>query len=138
MLQRLKMKLKGVDHITITVSDIEKSLEYYRKLGFEVEFVDKEEGIVRIYHLKLGNVRIDLKRRGSPKERVGVNHIAFSVDDTDETYKNLTGKGIKFSLKPYFNASLGRLVANFEPDPDGVLFQITSHKKGLKDPKPIL
>lgn len=124
--------IKGIDHQKITVNNMEKSLEYYKNLGFEIEAVSKNQsGMVEIYRLRLGEVRIDLVSPSArPGVKVGLHHIAFSVDDTNETYKDLKGKGLKFNLEPMFNPEAGRHVACFEPDPDGVWFHITSNEKG--------
>ena len=110
--------LKEMHHTALSVSDMERSLELYRDLlGMEVEFDLMVEGVPefgtiiglpgvkeRIAMLRLNNCRIELFQFFDPKgekiERrqcdIGYTHVAFVVDELDETCRRLREKGIEF------------------------------------------
>jgi catechol 2,3-dioxygenase-like lactoylglutathione lyase family enzyme len=62
------------------------------------------------------------------EENIGVNHIAFQVDDAHQAYKELKGVGIAFDDGPTFVGASGRLVVNFR-DPDGWRLQLADAKR---------
>jgi catechol 2,3-dioxygenase-like lactoylglutathione lyase family enzyme len=57
------------------------------------------------------------------EENPGINHIAFRVDNVDETYETLRSRGLKFHLDIH-NSVTGRKKADLR-DPDGWRLQIT-------------
>lgn len=107
------MFIKGLDHISIIVSDLEKNLNFYRDiLGFEIlkDFYDEKEK-ARIVFLNIGNTMLELiapdekpsegeKTSWEERKRGGVEHIAFLVNDMDGIYNYLKSKGIDFILGP--------------------------------------
>lgn len=107
------MFIKGLDHISIIVSDLEENLRFYRDvLGFNVlkDFYDNKEK-ARILFLNIGNTMLELiapDERPSKGEKVsweerskgGVEHIAFLVEDMDKMHSYLKSKGIDFILGP--------------------------------------
>lgn len=107
------MLIKGLDHVSIIVSDIEENLRFYKDiLGFNLlkDFYDEKER-ARIIFLNLGNSMLELiapdekpdkgeKTNWEERKRSGVEHIAFLVEDMDKTYEYLKSKGIEFILGP--------------------------------------
>lgn len=107
------MPIKGLDHISIIVSDLEENLRFYRDiLGFSVlkDFYDDKER-ARIIFLNIGNTMLELiipdekpskgvKTTWEKRNRGGVEHIAFLVDDMDKMCNYLKSKGIDFILGP--------------------------------------
>lgn len=56
------MSIKGLDHISIIVSDLEENLNFYRDtLGFSIvrDFYDEKEK-ARIVFLNIGNTMLEL------------------------------------------------------------------------------
>ena len=97
-----------IDHVTLLVRDLDKSIEFYSgKLGFEVygETISRGRKIV---FLKSGDVRIDLfgalnnekASQKRPKQGIGIVHVALKVADFDETYDELVKRGVDFHIKP--------------------------------------
>jgi catechol 2,3-dioxygenase-like lactoylglutathione lyase family enzyme len=78
------VKVAGVDHVVLTVPDVEAAADWYRdELGLEVLRLDEwRRGEVLFVSLRLSpTALIDLL----PGERTGenVNHVALVVEDVD-------------------------------------------------------
>ena len=87
---------KSIVDVAVVVSDANKSADWYReKLGFEIR--DKEGHWVTVAP-KGSEVVLHLCE-SKPLEQ-GNTGIAFSVDDLDSVYKELSGKGVEFTVKP--------------------------------------
>lgn len=87
--------IKGLQHIGIPTNDIEKTMEFYGKLGFEtaLETADKD---TRVAFLKLKDLVVETYENGMAVLRDGaVNHIALDVADIEEAYAYVSGLGIK-------------------------------------------
>jgi len=50
--------------------------------------------------------------------KIGTSHIAFTVDNLDETYSKLTAAGVKFNAPPQYSPD-GYAKVTFCYDPDG-------------------
>ena len=136
------MSIISVDHIAITVSDMERSLGLYRDLlGFEVmgQMLLKE-GSFKIVYLQAGDARIELfefadkgspVETGVPDEVLGFKHIGLTVEDVDEVASNLKAAGVHFTVDPKMASSGGIRLAFFH-DPDGNLLELTAGTLNLK------
>jgi len=110
--------LKSIVDIAIVVSNAAKSAEWYKdKLGLEIR--DKEGHWVTVAP-KDSSVVLHLCET-KPLEQ-GNTGIAFSVDDLDSTYRELSGKGVEFTVKP--TKEEWGSYAMFK-DPDGNEFWLT-------------
>lgn len=98
--------IKKVSHIGIAVKSIEASLEFYTKLGLEVEAIEVVESQkVRVAFLPVGTeVRLELLEptsEASPvakfieKRGEGVHHIALAVDNLQARLDTLAEEGIR-------------------------------------------
>jgi catechol 2,3-dioxygenase-like lactoylglutathione lyase family enzyme len=132
------MIIKGFDHVSIIISDVEENLKFYRDiLGFDVKMDFYDEGErARIIFLNMGNSMLELispddnptffeKRRWDDRKKGGVEHIAFLVEDVDKIYEYLKTKGIEFILGPleFPDGKYGYFYG-----PEGVLLEIISWK----------
>lgn len=97
------MKFNKIHHVAIICSDYEKSKKFYTEiLGFEVEKETyREERDSYKLDLKIGGIyQIELFSFVNPPERVnrpearGLRHLAFEVDNIDETMRELNEKGV--------------------------------------------
>lgn len=133
---------RDVHHVAITVSDIERSLAFYRQLlGFPVlgsAVLANETGLV-IHFLDIGNnALLELfsftKAAAKPSDflyddrQVGLRHLAFKVRSVDAVADRLLAAGVEFTLAP-LDAVGGVRIAFFK-DPDGTLVEIV---EGLLD-----
>lgn len=97
------MVLKKINHIAIIVSNFEISKEFYvNELGFQViHQIDRPERQSSILYLDAGNTIIELFSFPSPPKRLtypeacGLRHLAFDVDDFEETLSKLNKLGIE-------------------------------------------
>jgi catechol 2,3-dioxygenase-like lactoylglutathione lyase family enzyme len=119
-----------LDHVTLTVSDLDVSLRFYRDiLGFPVVgqlFAQDERGFT-ITYLLAGSVVLELfsftqrptiARRWNPDDTVlGLRHIGFHVEDVDEAARRLKEAGVRFIYEP--SDALGNVKTAFFADPDG-------------------
>ena len=138
--------LKAMRHLGIVVTDIEESLSFYRDiLGLSVEkdFSDSSPYIDRILGLKGVKLRMVklttddgtmielLKFESHPSEiktdpqlnNIGCTHMAFTVENIDETYKLLTSKNVEFKSPPETSGDGYARVA-FCKDPDGFFIEL--------------
>jgi glyoxylase I family protein len=96
------MILKQVNHIAIIVSDFNLSKDFYvNKLGFKIiHQIDRIERQSSILYLDAGNIIIELfsfpspPKRPSYPEACGLRHLAFDVQNFDETISKLNDLGI--------------------------------------------
>jgi len=128
------------DHVAITVSDMERSVKFYRDiLGFKVlgKLENPEAGSLFVY-LDTGSAIIELfqfKEKGAPWDRnrnedYGLKHFCFRVDSVDEVIERLKAAGVKIVLEP-FDATGGVRIAFFE-DPDGVRIELIERELQLE------
>lgn len=101
--------MEGVDHVGIAVSDLAKSLEFYRRqLGFEfVEEFDVPQFRLHVVFLKAGSGMIELldyqSKEGLQKPTqipLGIRHLAIRVGDLDSAYERLRATGLTFTRAP--------------------------------------
>lgn len=124
------MKFDKIHHIAIIGSDYEASRNFYvNLLGFEVirENYRKERGDYKI-DLKCGEQEIELfivkdcPKRSSYPEAYGLRHLAFWVEDVEETVAGLREKGI-FTEPVRTDEFTGKKMTFFR-DPDGLPLEI--------------
>ncbi|MBC5647290.1 VOC family protein [Christensenella tenuis] len=126
------MKIKGMDHIGINVSDMEKALHFYRdllKLPVLQEKIDN--GNNDVYYLQLGeNSRVELfdyhgasAKKETADSDLGYRHLAMGVDDVDEWAVYLKENNVPIRYGPESLPHLGVRVCLIE-DPDGTEIEI--------------
>jgi catechol 2,3-dioxygenase-like lactoylglutathione lyase family enzyme len=122
------MSVRGVFHTGLTVSDLDRSIAFYRDLlGLElvtqwdssqpylrtvVGFPDGElriallrvpamDGGVSGHHIELLEYRQPRGTRGDPgTNNPGNVHVAFHVTDLDAMYRELSARGVRFRSAP--------------------------------------
>jgi catechol 2,3-dioxygenase-like lactoylglutathione lyase family enzyme len=144
--------IKSIFHININVKDFDRSLEFYKNLGFKVVLNigegpnaanDKGLGIPdsvgRAALLSLGDdpraTRIDLiewkkpKTEGAPYPHLyhtGAARIALFTKGLDEEYQRLKAQGVEFVSEPVvmrFRNGAGSKFCCFK-DPDGTFLEL--------------
>lgn len=110
--------LTGLNHITIAVSDLERSLDFYiNALGFKGHVKWKQGA-----YLSLGDLWLCLSV-DKPDEKSDYSHIAFSISQQDFT--DFSHKLIKFDIAQWKeNKSEGDSL--YLLDPDGHKLEIHS------------
>jgi len=115
---------KQIDYTMIVVSDMRRSVEFYRdKLGIPLKFESPEwtEFATGATTLALhgGGVPDQRPLAGDPSKVAGACSIGFNVDDVDKTYEELKAKGIRFVMPPTQREG-ERIKLAVAIDPDGL------------------
>ena len=112
--------IKGLAHIGVFVKDIDKSIDFYKRLGFTL---DGEEQIgIRLAFLSAGTCLIELvEQKNEPTRTAGsVDHIAMIVDDISAAIEHANANGIKLDASAVESMSiLGGIKNIFFEGPDG-------------------
>jgi len=120
------------DHIGISVSNLNKSLDFYKSnFGFqEVVRFTKKEWDGEAVKLKLGKMELELfcfnnakSKKGdySDLETIGIKHIAFLVEDIDKIYRELKNKGLDID-EPKIGTTVKKFC--FLRDPDKISIEL--------------
>jgi glyoxylase I family protein len=144
--------VKGIYHININVTNFERSLEFYKRLGFKV-VRDLGEGgnkyferglkiphpIGRAALLQVGDerraTRIDLIEWKSPPTEgkpyphlyhAGMCRLALAVDNLQEMYEDLKNTGVEFFSEPQVITDRKGRTSSFICfyDPDGTVVEL--------------
>ena len=126
------MEIKGMDHIGINVSDMEKALHFYHDL-LKLPILQEKigNGNNDIYYLQLGrDARIELfdyhgasEKKDVAESDLGYRHLAMGVDDVDAWASYLQENGVPIRYGPESLPHLGARVCLIE-DPDGTEIEI--------------
>jgi len=125
--------VKGIDHIELIVKDVEPYIKLFETLGFQLKRRTSHHGESVEMGLAGDNQPLFEIHQVSGEENIGVNHIAFRVDDAHQAYQELLGKGVAIEGEPTFVSATGRLVVNFR-DPDGWRLQLVeADRKAMQE-----
>ena len=142
--------MRGVHHSGIIVSDLERSVDWYREvLGLELltepspisDDPELGEGLgvpgaaLRFATFAVGDDVVELLEYSAPpspidtpmpQNALGSHHVAFHVDDIEATYEELTAKGVHFFSRP--NSIDEGVLAGWRwayfTDPDGITLEL--------------
>ena len=92
----LKNYSTGVQHIGIPTNDIDKTVEFYHKLGFETAFETvNEEANEKVVFLKLGTLVVETYENHAAKmEHGAIDHVALDVRDIEEIFQYINEAGL--------------------------------------------
>lgn len=136
------MRSPGVHHTGITVSDLDRSVAFYERLGFEVaerieeegEEVERGVGVpgakLRVAMLEGPNSRLELIEYLQPSDGppphpnngIGAAHVCLEVEDVDAAVAELREQGIEFLTDPITHEAGIRWV--YAKDPDGITAEL--------------
>ncbi len=109
-----KLPCVRLNHVTLRVADLDRSVEFYRSLGL-IQLV-ASDGYAR-FVCPDGDSTLSLESRGGP---VGVEQGAISIhfesDRLDQLVGELEAKGIAFEQQPTDQAYLWREAVLRDPD----------------------
>jgi catechol 2,3-dioxygenase-like lactoylglutathione lyase family enzyme len=144
------MIVEAINHVCFTISDLERSIEFWRHLlGTEpesrVEYTDPHDQAVTGYpglHVSAayfalpGDVLLELFQYRTPPgvpapssetHVVGSAHLGLVVDDLDEAYERLQGTGATFRSDgpvPIEGGKHEGARSMYVRDPDGITIEI--------------
>ena len=90
----LKNYSTGIQHIGIPTNDIEKTIAFYKELGFEtaLQTINKEAD-EKVAFLKLKTLVIETYENKAAKfESEAIDHVAIDVNDIEEVYQYISEK----------------------------------------------
>jgi glyoxylase I family protein len=119
--------VQSIDHIELIVKEVEPYVQLFEKLGFKLLRRTSHHGESVEMQLPGENQPLFEIHKVSGEENIGVNHIAFRVDDANAAYDALKAEGVAFEGGPGFIAATNRIVVNFR-DPDGWRLQLAESK----------
>ncbi len=143
--------ISGVHHAGFTVSDMDRSIAFYRDvLGLRVIYDSGQDGIrikgpvtdnltgcpgteVRIAAIAAGEGVIELlqytpagkPRRDNMTSDIGNGHIGIRTDDIQELYHKLLANGTRLHCEPQ---DVGSGWAMYFRDPDGIVLEAIEGK----------
>lgn len=124
------MNFQHIHHVAILASDYKKTKEFYvEKLGFEVirENYREDREDYKI-DLRLGDSELEVfvvknaPARPNYPEALGLRHLAFTVEDIEDTVRRLNEKGIETEPIRWDTYTNKRMT--FFKDPDGLPLEI--------------
>jgi catechol 2,3-dioxygenase-like lactoylglutathione lyase family enzyme len=120
--------IQSINNVGVAVADIERAVEFYAKLGFEVTSRDEtpaasvQAGAVVLYLFQTGSNEPAAERRpdltGNPP---GIDHLSFDVEDVDVLYHQLKGE-VRFEGHPENQTWGYRAVSLCDPDGNRLYF----------------
>ena len=137
----MSVKVNSLDHLVINVSDVTRSVEWYRKvLGMEVKIFDPGQGKPPRTSLIFGSQKINLRPHDADKvewftadyETAGSDDLCFLTSSTpDEVVAHLKTCGVAIAEGPVRKqGARGALRSVYCRDPDGSLIEISSYEDG--------
>jgi catechol 2,3-dioxygenase-like lactoylglutathione lyase family enzyme len=136
------LDVKRVDHVSYTVSDIDRSVDFYSKFGYRpvnryaasgpeldvavaTENADMEIQVMRRPDggmLELISYVRQPSERAARNSVVGAAHLAFVVGDIQAAYEELTADGVEFLSEPNTDRYGEKWV--YFRDPDGITVEL--------------
>jgi catechol 2,3-dioxygenase-like lactoylglutathione lyase family enzyme len=157
------LRIRAVDAVGLTVSDMERSLDFYsRLLGFtpvrdvevDGEAYERLRGLfplrMRVVRLQLGNEFLELSEYLTPRGRPApadarsndrwFQHVAIVVRDMDRAYQRLRDHRVTHvspapQRLPDWNPKAGGIRAFYFRDPDGHPLELIAFPPGKGDPR---
>ncbi|MCK5848166.1 MAG: methylmalonyl-CoA epimerase [Caldisericia bacterium] len=130
-----------IDHIGIAVNSIENASKVYeamlkKKLDHVIELPDRN---LKVMMIKMGESEIELLQpiennsKGIcsflEKKGEGLHHIAFKVNNFDETIENLKANGFRLIGEPTLGANGSRIIFLHPKSSNGTLIELCENTK---------
>lgn len=126
--------LKSFEHVGMTVSDMDRAIEFYCTLlglrlhlrktasdGSHIAFLDAGGAMLEVFAPADGAARaVDV-----PESVAGLRHLTFLFENIDATFAKLEEAGVELKERPRLaiNREILHKVA-FVRDPDGILIEL--------------
>jgi catechol 2,3-dioxygenase-like lactoylglutathione lyase family enzyme len=115
---------KSLGHIALKVNDLQKSIDFYTRLGFpEFLRLTEEDGRPWIVYMRFeDNLYLELFPGGSgpvDTRATGVNHLCVTVEDIEAAERHLASVGIPLENPRKEGKGVDRNRGMWVVDPDG-------------------
>lgn len=148
------MEITGVHHFSFSVTDLDRTLDFYTKvLGLEVRSrgrnkydtlgtalfgtkwgVNQSQADLEIAFIQLGANKIEFIEYKDPKSQpyhknpsiAGSAHVAFRVDDIVKVREKLEAAGVEFHsrINTYMEEGKEKMKWCYFRDPDGIVLEL--------------
>lgn len=118
------VEMKGIEHAAIYVSDLERSIDFYTKLGFKI----LRKTTLPHAMLYFQDDILEIIPRLEENKKEGFSppfpyHLAFYTDDIEEDGRRLREQGIEIApiimtSRSQLQSSRARIIEHVKPDPD--------------------
>ena len=117
---------------SLTVDKLDDSLQFFSRLGFEIEEKWEDEGVLTGAMLKAGNTRLGLSqddgKKGSHRQKgVGFRLYVEASDNIDQVASRAKAAGIALKSEPH-DTEWGSRAFDVQ-EPSGFLLTISSRPK---------
>jgi len=120
--------LAGIAHVAFRVSDLNKSRDFYRKLGFEQAFEFADGRISTVAFMKVNDRQfIELYPRHDSSQVLGLMHVCYESTDISAVHDAYGTRGLDPSEVK--KARAGNLLFVLH-DPEGQLVEYTQYEPG--------
>ncbi|MGM0651358.1 MAG: methylmalonyl-CoA epimerase [Bacillota bacterium] len=125
-----------IDHVGIAVSDLEKSIAFYKdQLGLDFKGTEVvEEQKVKVAFLPVGESKLELLQSTDPegpvgkfvkKKGEGVHHLSFRVSNIEEKLRKLKEQGVALiDEAPRYGAGGAKIAFLHPKSTGGVLVEL--------------
>jgi len=120
--------LAGIAHVAFRVSDVQKSREFYRALGFEQAFEFADPGKPLVSYMKINDRQfVELYGRAEDSQPLGLQHVCYEAADIEVLWRQYVQQGLNPPASK--KARAGNLLFMFR-DPEGQLLEYTQYLPG--------
>lgn len=130
------IRVNAIDHLNLTVSDLEASIDFYGRLfGFEIAEDCREDArpYVIMGRTGVGWLALHARTGHAPEPGGRINHWGFVVDDFDGLKSSLRSQGVEPLYTDRWPDGIVRYPRSrslYVADPDGNEIELTSHFGG--------
>src|ERR1700744_1233026 len=105
--------LAGIAHVALRVSDLNRSRDFYQKLGFEQAFAFTKDGATTEVFLKVNDRQfLEMYRQQQPPQEIGFMHVCFESTDLEELNRAYRARDL--TPTPVKRAGAGNLLFTME------------------------
>jgi glyoxylase I family protein len=154
--------ISGVHHFSFSVTNLDRTIEFYTKiLGVKLQSrgrnkydslggalfgtkwgVNQAQADLELAVVNIGGTRVEFIEYKDPAARAyhknpsiaGSAHLAFNVEDIEETRKKLESAGVEFhsSINRYLEAGKIEWKWCYFRDPDGIVLELVQQSEPWK------
>ncbi len=127
----MAMKIHGVGQISISVSNVDRAVEFYRDV-LGINFLFQVPGANPMAFFDCDGTRLYINQPENPEDS-GTSVVYFKVDSAQEAAKDLEARGVKIESEPHIIHQTDNytLWMTFFRDPDGNLMAVMSEEGDL-------
>ena len=125
------MKIHGVGQISISVTDVDRAVEFYRDI-LGINFLFQVPGDNPMAFFDCSGIRLYINQPENP-EHAGPSVLYFQVDSAQDSAKDLASRGVSIESEPHIihQTENYTLWMAFFRDPDGNLMAVMSEEGDL-------